>query len=118
MILFLSKTTSIRRLDFLDGQCHNNEACATLINSSLGRQCEVLLIEVENRTDIIYLINNMSNLRMLIFRCEYVRWDDTNFEIPLKNNELFTWFQDHLPSTCLFMRDSHLASSHMRLWIS
>ena len=59
----------------------------------------------------------MSNLRMLIFRCEYVRWDDTDFEIPLKNNELFTWFQNHLPSTCLFMRDSHLASSYMRLWI-
>ena len=79
MSSFLSKTTSIRRLDLLENmtirsnECYNNEACIILANSSLGYQCEVLSIEVENRTDIVYLINNMPNLRMLIFRCEYIR---------------------------------------------
>jgi hypothetical protein len=117
MSFFLSKPTSIRRLDILDNPRHNNEACVTLVSSSLGRQCEVLLIEVENRADVIYLIKTMSQLRMLIFRCEYVQWDDTDFAIRLKNNELFNWLQHHLPSTCLFTRDSHLASSYMRVWI-
>lgn len=114
---FLSKITSIHRLDILDNPCHNNEACVILANSSLGRQCEVLLIEVENRADVLYLINTMSQLRILIFRCEYIRWNDADIAIPLKNNELFTWLQHRLPSMCLFTRDSHLASSYMRVWI-
>lgn len=118
-ILFQSKLTSIRRLDFLDDKnCYDNEACIILTNSSLGYQCEILLIEVQNRTDLIYLIETMPYLRMLIFRCEYNRWYDTDSDVRLNNNELFSWLQKHLPSTYLFIRDSNLASSYMRIWIN
>ena len=117
MISFLSKTSSIRRLDLLGDQCYESKACATLANSFLGKQCEVLLIDVENRTDVLCLMNRMSNLRMLIFRCEYDRLIDADFQMTLKNDELFTWLQRNSPSTCLILRDSNRASSYMRLWI-
>ncbi|CAF4403009.1 unnamed protein product, partial [Rotaria magnacalcarata] len=53
---------SIRRLEFFQNfqvrlKYFNSEECTILSNSSLAAQCEVLLIDVENRTDILQLIN-------------------------------------------------------------
>jgi hypothetical protein len=59
--LFQLTSSSIRRLDLIVAQLRhgtffNHEDCMNLINSPLGRQCEVLLMEFENRTDIIHVV--------------------------------------------------------------
>lgn len=103
--LDFSKLTSnsIRRLNFLykvpsysrsfDDIHSNALAC-----SSLGRQCEVLLIEIENQMNLIDLIQQMFNLKSLTFRiC------DENTE--RSNARLLTWLRIHLPSTCTCTRD-------------
>ncbi|CAF4240946.1 unnamed protein product, partial [Rotaria sordida] len=59
---------SIRRLDLMhssDWGCLENIELSLLANSSLGRQCEVLLIKVSVQENIFDLINTMSNLRAL-----------------------------------------------------
>lgn len=49
----------------------NQEECFTLIRSSLGVQCEILSILVNNRESIIYLVKNMMKLRVL-----HIYWTD------------------------------------------
>ncbi|CAF1203626.1 unnamed protein product [Rotaria sordida] len=101
---------SIHRLDFIKKNTYkknfNSKQCDVLINSALGRQCEVLLINVENRINILQLVKNMSNLRSLIVQCKDDRWND----------EFIQWLSYHLPSTCSVSRDRH-QTSNIRLWI-
>ncbi|CAF4584085.1 unnamed protein product, partial [Rotaria socialis] len=52
--------------------------CISLIQSLLGDQCEVLLINIENRSIVVDLIENVPNLRALTFQCQDDRWGDTN----------------------------------------
>ncbi len=69
-----TKNKSIRRLDFKGNlsydQCpfFNHEQCIALTRSSLGKQCEVLSIEVRHRRNIIFLIDTMINLRAMNVR--------------------------------------------------
>jgi hypothetical protein len=57
---------SIRRLDLQKiDQFFDDQQCLLLNQSSLGIQCEILSIMVQNRTNIINLINTMINLRVL-----------------------------------------------------
>ncbi len=62
---------SIRRLDLRSyhyqnrDRCFNNEQCATFLRSPLAKQCEVLQIVVDNRSNIDDLINGMPNLQAL-----------------------------------------------------
>jgi hypothetical protein len=103
-------SSSIYRLDFIKKNAYkryfNSTQCADLVNSSLGRQCKVLLINVENRMNILHLIKTMSNLRSLTFQCKDDQWND----------ELIQWLHYHLPSTCSITRDTY-QTSNIRLWI-
>jgi hypothetical protein len=105
---------SIRRLNFYDYHYHyNNEECATLSSSSLGIQCEILRISVENRTCVLDLVNKMANLRELIVQCQDDTWMTQSTAIP---DELSKWLQHQLPTTCTIRRYTQSASE-VRLWI-
>ena len=116
--LFELTSTSIRRLDLIDilfdqSIYYTKTDCMTLINSSLGMQCEVLSIRVKNRMNVLDLIEKMSNLRLLIFQCE----DDKEFfrNSLSSKNELVRWLQYHLPSTYSIIRGSKTIISYSRL---
>jgi hypothetical protein len=102
---YISK--SIRQLHFKDmaDYCINGQQCTLLSHSPLGIQCEVLSISVENRTNVIDLINTMTNLRALNVLC---RDDTRNYDDRVslsKTDELIEWLQHQLPSTCIITRD-------------
>ncbi|CAF1337967.1 unnamed protein product [Adineta ricciae] len=109
---FVSKLTSqsVRRLDFLTKNVYKKyftkQQCSTLRHSSLGSQCKSLLIPVESRTDVIYLVKSLPNLHSLTFQCKDDPFDDG----------FLHWFHRHLPSTCSIDRDAN-QTSHIRLWI-
>jgi hypothetical protein len=74
-------SVAVRRLDlqgYIDGshrRCYNDQQCVILSRSPLGVQCETLLIKVENRTNVLDLVNTMTNLRALNVQCEDDRWN-------------------------------------------
>ncbi|CAF1421777.1 unnamed protein product [Rotaria sp. Silwood1] len=107
---------SIRRLDLIanDGHFYGLE-CISLIQSLLGIQCEVLLINIENRSIVLDLIEKMPNLRALTFQCQDDRWGDSN-ESLLIEDEFIQWLKDRLPLNCLIVRDESELSA-IRLWI-
>lgn len=111
--LFRLTSSSIRRLDFIStstlrcGHLKKFE-CDALAESSLGQHCHVLLIKVENRTNILHLIKTMSNLQSMIIQCE----DENQHD-----DQLLEWLHDYLPSNYLIERDRD-EPSKIRLWIS
>ncbi|CAF1344294.1 unnamed protein product [Rotaria sordida] len=69
--LFNYTNTSVRKLILVGcDYCFNEEECILFNRSPLGVQCEVLLIEVNNRETIIHLVKHMIKLRVL-----HVRYD-------------------------------------------
>jgi len=114
--LELITNKSIRRLDLIanDGHYYGSE-CVSLIQSLLGSQCEVLLINIENRTIVLDLIEKMPNLRALAFQCQDDQWGDSN-ESLLIEDELIQWLKHRLPSNCSVIRDESEISA-IRLWI-
>ncbi|UJR14432.1 hypothetical protein I4U23_001429 [Adineta vaga] len=86
---------SIRRLSFIT-KCSitiahfNNEECASLAYSQLGQQCEILLIKIENRSNIIDLIRTMTKLRSLVVHCKDDTWMDKDATAVMKD-ELIEW---------------------------
>ena len=118
--LFHLTNASVHRLDVTksssDGSDYfSDEDCKNLISSSLGLQCEVLFIHVENRICVLDLIEKLLNLRLMIFGCK----DDENFPqyYPSKNDELLLWLKNHFPSTCAILRDQE-HPSYTRIWIN
>jgi hypothetical protein len=118
--LFHLTNKSIHRLDLtkssLDGSDYfNDEDCNKLIDSPLGLQCEVLLIRVNNRMNILDLIEKISNLRLLIVGCN----DDKRFlqNSSSTNDEFIQWLQNHFPSTYLIIRDQGYPS-YIQVWIN
>jgi hypothetical protein len=107
---------SIHRLDLLtnDGHFYGIE-CISLIQSFLGDQCEVLLINIENRSIVLDLIEKISNLRALTFQCQNDQWGDSS-ESLLNEDELIQWLKNCLPSNCSVIRDE-IDISIIRLWI-
>ena len=111
-IKILSQLTnkSIYRLDFQKKNKYKKYLdciqCDILINSSLGQQCQILLINIENRMNILQLIKNMSNLRSLIFQCKDDQGDD----------EFIHWLYSHLSSIYSISRDPHI-TSNIQVWI-
>jgi hypothetical protein len=108
------RNTSIRSLDFTCGApcCQSYfgiAKCIMLANSSLGRQCEFLSINVENRIDILYLIKNMLRLQSLAINCE----PHSLVEI---STTLDRWLCHTLPSTCVITNRLN-SSYHAELWI-
>jgi hypothetical protein len=103
---------SIRRLDLMmnDGHFYDSE-CISLLNN----QCEVLLINIENRFIIFDLIEKLPKLRTLIFQCQDDQWDDS-IESFLDEDELIQWLKNSLSSICSIIRDENEISV-IRLWI-
>jgi len=108
------KSTSIRRLDLTLIGYFNATQCSALVNSVLGCQCEVLLIHVLNRSQILNLVNTMPNLRTLACRCG----DDLKVRARSLSttNDLLVWLKNHLPSTFSISREP-TCSKNIQLWI-
>ncbi|CAF2563350.1 unnamed protein product [Rotaria sp. Silwood2] len=55
----------------------NDTQLTILANSLLGRQCEILSVDVENLMNIIYLVKNMVYLRALTCRCHRAKGENS-----------------------------------------
>jgi hypothetical protein len=111
---------SIRRLDLMTKSTYrlqyfnHNECIKILAQSSIGKQCEVLLISVENRTIICELIQIMSNLRSITFQCKE---DKCKYRESLStNDEVLHWLVEHLSSEFMIVRDKRQISK-IHIWI-
>ncbi|CAF1032880.1 unnamed protein product [Adineta steineri] len=95
-------------------RCFDAHQCTTLSRSPLGVQCKMLHIKVLNRTNILYLVNTMSNLQALNVHCEDDNWNEE--EDLSTEDELLEWLRQHLPSTCTITRDTYYVHDIL-LWI-
>ncbi|CAF3665333.1 unnamed protein product [Rotaria sordida] len=94
----------------------NSTECIMLANSSLGFQCEVLMIDIENRTNILEFINTMPKLRTLSIRCKNDKMN--SYELSEANEDLIEWLREHLPSTRAYSINRSLYNiSHINIWI-
>lgn len=115
-------TKSIRKLN-LQGYAYgknwfyfDDEQCHQLSASSIGFQCETLLIRVKNRRNILDIVNGMHNLRALNVRCEDdLRTYQTNI-LPSTEDEYLEWLRLQLPSSIIITRETHNIHT-IRLWI-
>ncbi|UJR08017.1 hypothetical protein I4U23_012295 [Adineta vaga] len=118
--LFHLTNQSIRRLDLMkcsmDGLDYfDEEECKQLIDSSLGKQCEVLLIRIFNRETILHFIHKMTNLRLLIL--EWKKDSKILKYFKCQNDELLEWLRNHLLTTCSIVRDQK-SPSRVQIWIN
>jgi hypothetical protein len=117
-ILTKNTSHSIRRLDFLshsspiDGLWFNGEQCISLARSSLGIQCEVLLIRLTDCENILDLIHDMNNLRALNVECQ----DDVWCAQLLEKDKLVTWLEYRLPESSTIRRDAN-SKEIIQIWI-
>ena len=114
--LFKYTSASIRELHLQNCSHYFTEAeCIMLAHSPLGKQCEKLSILVNNRQNIITIIQNMIHLRVLIAKCEH---DKNRHQLSLTENDdkLIQWLRDRLPSMCSITTNS-IFSSEIRIWI-
>ncbi|CAF3344820.1 unnamed protein product [Rotaria socialis] len=107
------RSKSIRRL-VLKGYFENIR-CKAFIRSQLGGLCEVLVINVTDRTTILELINTMTNLRSLNCKCADDKWMGTTQYSNSANDGHITWLQQNLPSKYSITRDWR--TGHIRIWI-
>ncbi|CAF3781081.1 unnamed protein product [Adineta steineri] len=106
-------------------QWYNTEQCRRLIHSSLGKQCQILSIAVENRQNILELIHGMSNLRTLNVLCQDdILIEKENNSSLTSTDEFIDWLQQYLPSTCTIIRDNdtikdkqQISYKPIHLWI-
>jgi len=115
--------TSIRFLDFQNAyfsssDYFNYRDCIALINSSLGQQCQSLIIRVKNPINILYLVTNMSNLQSLFVQCKegsfkfnYIKNNMTN------DDNIYQWLYDNLPTTCSITCRSIYSYHWIGIWI-
>jgi hypothetical protein len=98
MAKFNIKSQSIRRLEFFQkigsgSHNFNTEECALLVGSSIASQCQVLVIDVKSRTNILELIQAMSHLQALSCHCE---GDQHHRDNSAENKANLTqWLHDH-----------------------
>ena len=119
MEFFSISSPSIRQLDFIpesksEIRFFDDVDCQILSQSSLIRQCEVLLIGIKYRMSILSLIDATPNLRALTCQCkddEYTLWCAK----PV-NDELIEWFKKHLPTSHSISRDEK-RQQLIRFWI-
>lgn len=108
---FQIKNSSIRQLDLRSPNLiYNYHQCLELTHSSIGKQCQILFINLQQRTDIIYLINHMNNLRALIIKCS------NQLQTTENNDNLIQWLEQHLPTTCIIPNPKE-TDDNIRLWI-
>ncbi|CAF3806066.1 unnamed protein product [Rotaria sp. Silwood1] len=128
--LFNYRNTSVRELNLIGcDYCFNEEECILFSHSSLGVQCEVLFIEVNNRETIIHLVKHMIKLRVLyICYDDGMNWENLKMKTAEQYDEcyktarqmidqLVQWLKDHLPSTYLVINDPHYSSNVISIWI-
>ena len=119
MELFRMKTLSIRRFNFLSKikgyiRYFNSNECSILIYSPLILHCEVLLIGIKNRSNIIQICNSLPHLRSLTCSSEddeYNAWSSTS-----TNDEVIEWLRQYLPCKYSINRDEK-ETYLIRLWI-
>ncbi|CAF3372560.1 unnamed protein product, partial [Rotaria sp. Silwood2] len=114
--LFNLKSSSIRRLYLYELGCFNEEHCDNLINSPLGIQCDELYITVKERSNIVNLINQMKNLRVLYIRYQEDKWKRNDNELPTQN-ELVKWLQDNLSKNYVITKSNTNDFSYIQCWI-
>ncbi len=103
--------TSISKTDFvIICQEHVFTFYIAFVCSSLGRQCEVLTTAVENRTNILYLVRYMKNLRALNVRCrpKFEMNQISLIQFLSTIDGLVNWLKQPLSTT---------ESNFLRLWI-
>lgn len=99
--IFKYRNPSIRQLDLSNlNYIFNEDSCIELAQSPLGRQCEVLLICVNDCQNILSLVKQMPKLRSLNVR--------------LKNESALHWLTERLPSQ---VTRSPKLSCNFLLWI-
>jgi hypothetical protein len=124
---------SVRKLDLIDiPHFYSEEDCIKLCHSPLGIQCEVLHIIIEKRNSIIYMVENMVNLRSLHVYCADDRRKYRIIESVMSylsenrgdnqpiEDELSEWLIDRLPPTCVISRGndfSFIFPTSIRIWI-
>jgi hypothetical protein len=114
------KSVSVSELILMNYFRYDSEHCLRLIHSPIGIQCQVLHINVENRTCIIDLVDKMINLRTLNVRCRDDEFSSMSFHdrFHKTDDELVRWLQEQL----LFMRpvvriSRWLDDNIIKLWI-
>ncbi|CAF3349212.1 unnamed protein product [Rotaria socialis] len=117
--LFQLTSKSIRRIDLIEALLNqsvhfNEDDCFILISSTLGNRCEVLSIRIKHRKNVLDLIQQMSNLRLLMFECE----DDREFfrRFSSVKNELVRWLQSYITSASIITRHP-VQQFLIRVWI-
>jgi hypothetical protein len=114
------RNASIRKLSLLaaasfhESMFYNMKQCVELSRSPLGRQCEILTIGVPNKECIVYLINEMINLRVLTVRC----YDNniTNLSSAETYYDLVTWLKFSLPPA-VKIAQYECCDSDIQVWI-
>ena len=122
LILLKNSSISVRCLDLYSYTQHegcesfNREQCVALCNSSLGMQCEVLRIKVENPMDVLELVYSIPRLRALNVKVLNDAWNVLDFDTSPLDDELVQWLCSSLDFTCTVVRcGSHPYNIH--LWI-
>jgi hypothetical protein len=94
------RSKSIRRFDLRSiKSVFDKDECHELVQSLLSTLCEILLIKVQNRANILYLANNMKNLRVLNVYCQYV---------PMEQEDIFIkCLQQYSPAICTITRAAY-----------
>ena len=87
--------SSLRHLQFFQELTHNyhyftSEECGIFTETPLANQCELLVIDVHNRTDILQLMEKMPRLRVLRVRCpeELIEWLHNELSCSITRNPL------------------------------
>jgi len=101
---------SIYRIDLMNNPRHyarylTNDECKILENSLLIQQCRILVVNIENRSNLLRLISKMKNLNSFIFRCK----DEIN------SDEFQQWIEKNLSTQFSFSHD-HKDVTIYRLW--
>ncbi|CAF1563559.1 unnamed protein product [Adineta ricciae] len=112
------QSTSVRRVE-LSGMMNwsgafDRDECVLFCRSSLGQQCEVLKIEVEDRRCVVDLLEEMSNIRLLSVRCRDDRWNGRKGSST--ESEMIFWLAKHLRTRNIITRNVY-RSSYIDIWI-
>jgi hypothetical protein len=112
---------SVLRLEFIPPywlveDFFNSTECSILAKSSLGQQCEILKIGVENRKDILRFVNTMPKLRLLAVSCTYNIEEHLRSKLAI-GSDLIEWLRKRLPSTCSITQHKQNDMNNIELWI-
>jgi len=100
---FELKNSSIRQLDLRAPNIfYNHQQCQQLSQSSIVQQCQILFINLQQRIDVLNLINQLNHLNVLIVKCQRSEM----------NENLTEWLEQY--SLLTFTTSDY---EEIRLWI-